>query len=88
MENLEVTSISSRGQIVIPQRIRERLGIIEGEKFIVVGEEDTIVLKKLDVPSFRGFEKLLKKTREFSKAKELKEEEVKEAVKKAREKLR
>ena len=84
MEELEITSVSSRGQVVIPQRIRDKLKIIEGEKFVVLGEEDTIVLKKLEVPSFKGFEKLLRKTREFAKAKGIKESDVEEAVKKTR----
>ena len=85
MEDLEITSVSSRGQVVIPQKIRDKLHIAEGEKFVVIGEEDTIVLKKLKVPSFKGFEKLLRKTREFAKAKGIKESDVEEAVKKARE---
>ena len=85
MEELEITSVSSRGQVVIPQRIRDKLRIIEGEKFVVLGEEDTIVLKKLEVPSFKGFEKLLRKTREFAKAKGIKERDVEEAVEKVRE---
>ena len=69
MEKLEVTSLSSRGQVVIPQGIREQLHLHEGEKFIVIGEDDTIVLKKLEVQQFKGFEKLLKKTRKFAKEK-------------------
>ena len=84
MEDLEITSVSSRGQVVIPQKIRDRLRIIEGEKFVVLGEDDTIVLKKLEVPSFKGFEKLLSKTRDFVKVKEIKESDIEEAVKKAR----
>ena len=84
MEDLEITSVSSRGQEVIPQKIRDRLRIIEGEKFVVLGEDDTIVLKKLEVPSFKGFEKLLSKTRDFVKVKEIKESDIEEAVKKAR----
>jgi len=86
MEKIEITSISSRGQVVIPQDLRERLRIHEGEKFIVIGEEDTIVLKKVEMPSFKGFEKLLKKTREFAKKKNLKETDIKEAIKEARKK--
>lgn len=86
MENIEVTSISSRGQVVIPQSLREKLGIREGEKFIVIGEDNTIVLKKLEMPSFKGFEKLLKKTRDFAKKKGLKESDVEEVIKEARKK--
>lgn len=84
MEALEVTSLSSRGQIVIPLRLRERLRLHEGEKFIVIGENDTIVLKKVEVPSFKGFEGLLKKTRAFVQRKDLKEHDVNEAVREVR----
>jgi len=84
MEKLEVTSLSSRGQIVIPQGIREKLNLHEGEKFVVIGEDDTIVLKKLEIPSFKGFDKLLKKTRDFAKNKDLKQTDVDEAVKRVR----
>ena len=86
MENVEVSSISSRGQVVIPQSVREKLKLHEGEKFVVIGEEDTIVLKKLEMPSFKGFDKLLKKTREFAKNKKIKSEDVDEAVKRTRSK--
>lgn len=86
MESIEVTSISSRGQVVIPRRIRERLHLQEGEKFVVVGEEDTIVFKKLGVPSFKGFDKLLKKTREFAKRKGLKEKDIEDSIKESRKK--
>ena len=86
MENIEITSMSSRGQVVIPQGLRKRLNIHEGEKFVIIGEGDTIVLKKVEMPSFNGFEKLLKKTREFAKKKSLKETDVEEAIKEARNK--
>jgi len=84
MEKLEVTSLSSRGQVVIPQGIRDSLQLHSGEKFVVIGEDDTIILKKLEVPSFKGFDKLLKKTREFVKKKGLKTSDVDEAIKRVR----
>ncbi len=84
MEKIEVTSLSSRGQVVIPQDIRNRLNLHEGEKFVVIGENDTIILKKLQVPSFQGFDKLLKKTREFAKNKGLKQSDVGEAINRVR----
>ena len=51
MENIEVTSVSSRGQIVIPQRIRARMKIQTGAKFVVIVEDDTLVLKQLEMPA-------------------------------------
>ena len=86
MENIEITSISSRGQVVIPQSLRDKLRIREGEKFVVIGEDNTIVLRKLEMPSFKGFDKLLAKTREFARKNELKESNVEQAIQKAREK--
>ena len=84
MEKFEVTSLSSRGQVVIPQGIRDSLQLHSGEKFVVIGEDDTIILKKLEVPSFKGFDKLLKKTRDFAKKKRLKPIDVDEAIKRVR----
>jgi len=86
MENIEITSVSSRGQIVIPQGLRDKMKIREGEKFVVIGEDNTIVLKKLEMPSFRGIDKLLKKTRDFAKKKGIKESDVEEAIKSVRKK--
>ena len=86
MENIEITSVSSRGQIVIPQGLRNRMGIHEGEKFVVIGEDSTIVLKKLEMPSFSGIDKLLKKTKDFAKKKGIKASDVDEAIKQTRRK--
>lgn len=76
-----VTSMSSRGQIVIPQNIRDTLGFKEGEKFKIIAENDTIVLKKV---SFEGFETLLKETRKWAKDKRITQRDVDEAVRNVR----
>ena len=86
MENIEVTSVSSRGQIVIPQSLRERMGIHTGEKFIVVGEDNTIVLKKLEMPSLNGVDKLIKRTRDFAKKQGISRSDVRKAVQQVRRK--
>ncbi len=86
MESIEITSITSRGQVVIPQKIREKLQLVEGEKFVVIGEDDTIVFKKLKAPSFKGFDKLLAKTREFAKEKNITEKDVEDSIKESRKK--
>jgi len=83
---METTSLSSRGQVVIPQDIRRKLHLNDGEKFIVIGEADTIILKKIEVPSFKDFDKLLKKTRDFARKKDIKPSDVEEAIKNARKK--
>ncbi len=51
MSEVELTKMSSRGQIVIPQDIRDRLGFKEGEAFAVTGSKDTLLLKRISMPS-------------------------------------
>ncbi len=47
----ETVKMSSRGQIVIPQDIREELKVSEGTIFAVVSSKDAIILKKILTPS-------------------------------------
>jgi AbrB family looped-hinge helix DNA binding protein len=42
--DVAITRISSKGQIVIPAEMRE--GIEEGEKLVIIRDEDSFVLKK------------------------------------------
>ncbi len=42
---MPVVTMSSKGQIVIPQRIRQRLGMREGSKITVEATQDAIVLR-------------------------------------------
>ena len=48
---LETVKMSSKGQIVIPQGIREEVHAAEGTIFAVIGNHDTIILKKIATPS-------------------------------------
>ena len=84
MEKLEITSMSSRGQVVIPLDVRQHLGLKEGEKFIVVGDEDTVVLKKITMPSFKNFDKLINKTQNFVKEKGITKDDLKDTIKRTR----
>ena len=40
METVATTRMSSKGQIVIPESIRNRLNLKDGAQFVVVGEGD------------------------------------------------
>ena len=84
MDKLEITSMSSRGQVVIPLDIRQHLGLREGEKFVVVGEDDTVILKKISMPSFKNFGTLVQKTQQFAKDKGITPADVEGAIKRAR----
>ena len=47
---IELTKVSSKGQVVIPQQIRNRLKIHNGETLAVSTKENIIVLKKVVNP--------------------------------------
>ena len=48
---METVKMSSKGQIVIPQNIREEIGAIEGSIFVVANDKDSVILKKIETPS-------------------------------------
>ncbi|MFP8890778.1 AbrB/MazE/SpoVT family DNA-binding domain-containing protein [Natrialbaceae archaeon A-CW2] len=53
----EVTTVTSKGQITIPSRLREQFGLEKGTKLMVVPTEYGLVLKKIDLPSVEEFQK-------------------------------
>ena len=44
---VELTMMSSKGQVVIPKRIRTQLGFAEGDRMTVEARENEIVLRKI-----------------------------------------
>lgn len=80
----DVTKMSSRGQIVIPQELRDRMNLEEGSKFAVVGMEDTIILKKLAPPKWEDFDKAISNLRKFGKEKGITEKKIGKAVREVR----
>lgn len=49
------TRLSSKGQLVIPQEVRDALGLEVGTLFQVVVQEDKVILEPL-LPFYLGFE--------------------------------
>jgi AbrB family looped-hinge helix DNA binding protein len=44
MASVATTKLSSKGQVVIPEEVRNQLGLKTGDQFVVVGEGDAVVL--------------------------------------------
>jgi len=84
MERIVVTSMSSKGQVVIPLDVRTRLGLKEGAKFAVMGEGDTVVLKRISMPSLADFNVLREKTAKYVAERKIMPKDVKDAIKRAR----
>lgn len=86
METVEVTKLSSKGQVVLPQGIRDRLGLEIGVKFVVFGQGDIVILKKLEVPARAQLKELLKESKAYARRVGLKRSDVAKAIKQVREK--
>lgn len=77
---IEITKMTSKGQVVIPQEMREEKGIKEGERFLVYDLSDSIVLKRVKnleaAKSIDEFEKVFSSTWAVAKKSGVKEKDV------------
>ena len=53
------SKLSSKGQVVIPELIRKKLGLKDGDQFVVVGEGDSVIFKSITPPSLKDFGNLM-----------------------------
>jgi AbrB family looped-hinge helix DNA binding protein len=84
MQELSTTKLSSRGQVVIPEEIRKRLGLEAGAQFVVVGEGDVVILKVIAPPSRAAFRDLVSQARRQGRKAGMKRSDVAAAVKRVR----
>ena len=84
MTTVETTKMSSKGQIVIPEEIRKRLGLKSGDKFLVVGDKDIVILKSIAAPSIDEFAGLIAEARKQAGESGMKRSDIANAVAKGR----
>ncbi len=84
MAKIETTKMSSKGQIVVPEEVRSRLGLKTGDKFLVMGDRDVVILKTLSNPSFEEFDDLIKKARRQARAAGIRKSDIANAISKSR----
>ena len=84
MGEVATTRMSSKGQVVIPEKLRNKLGLKEGSQFVVVGENDTVILKVLTPPSIEQFDDLILAARKNARLAGLRRSDISAAVDRAR----
>jgi len=84
MAAYSTTKMSSKGQVVIPEDIRDSLHLKEGAQFVVIGKGDSVILKSITPPSMDEFADLLAEARRYAKKAKLKKSDVKAAIAKVR----
>jgi len=81
-EKPDVAVVTSKGQVVIPKAIREKLGMGPKTKLLVYGYQDAVIMKKMEVPDIaRELEGIYKKVdSKIAKYGELTNEEINEII--------
>ena len=84
MSETATTTLSSKGQVVIPEEIRNRLGLKAGTQFVVLGNRDVVIFKTLKAPSRAEFADLVRQARAAAKRSGMKPSDVTKAIAKVR----
>ena len=84
MTPLATTKMSSKGQIIIPEDIRKRLGLKTGAQFIVVGKNDVVILKSIAQPSMAEFDQLISDARKQARKAGMKKSDITSVIQKVR----
>ncbi len=84
MSTAATTTLSSKGQVVIPEEIRMQLGLEPGAQFVVIADRDVVIFKLLEPPSLREFTALVGRARQVAKQTGMTQADILRSVKKAR----
>jgi len=77
---LETTKMSSKGQVVIPEGIRNKLGLKPSDKFVVIGDKGVSILKTLAVLRLEEFGGMLRHARKRAKKAGMRPSDIAKAI--------
>ena len=84
MGKLATTKMSSRGQVVIPESVRNELKLSAGTQFAVLGKGDVVVLKHIKPPRLEEFAKIRAEVRKQARKAGMTKSAVSATVRKVR----
>jgi AbrB family looped-hinge helix DNA binding protein len=84
VETIATTKMASKGQVVIPEEVRNALGLEAGSKFIVVGEGDVVILKRITPPSMSEYDDIIAEARHQARQAGTKRSDIAAAIKAVR----
>ncbi len=86
MTELATTKMSSKGQVVIPEQIRAKLGLRAGAQFVVVGSPGVVILKTITPPDLEEFGDLVADARRQARRAGMRRSDIGGAIRRARRK--
>lgn len=73
---IATTKMTTKGQVVIPESVRNRLSLHAGDQFVVVGDRDVVILKTIRQPSTKEFDALIALARKQARDAGMKKEDI------------
>ena len=80
MQTVATTKMSSKGQIVIPEAVRDQMNLRPGAQFVVIGEKDVVILKSITKPSMTEFDSIILRARRQAKVAGMKKSDISAAI--------
>ena len=74
----------SQGFEIIPEKVRNDLGLNEGDQFVVIGQGDAVILKVITPPKLEEFQERLSQARAEAKKAGVKKADLKSAIARVR----
>ena len=84
----EVTSVSSKGQVVLPKAIRDEMDLDTGSKLVIFTDGKNILLKPITMPDLSEFESLMKESKKWAEKVGMKQSDIDDAIKTVRKRNR
>ena len=82
--SVEVLTVSSKGQVVLPAAIRKKLSIGSGSKLAAYASGDVIMLKPITIPTEADFSARLDEAKEWASSVGYEEPDVNDIIKQTR----
>ena len=81
---VNIVKISSKGQVVIPSEIREKMNLEVGNLLIISYSDDSICMKKIELPKIKSWKEATKPFREAAKKSNFTNDDLKKLIEESR----
>ena len=79
-----IAKISSKGQVVIPSDMREKMNLQEGSLLIVSDDNDSICMKKIELPKVKLWRETTKPFKDAAKKSQFSNEDLRKLIAESR----
>lgn len=81
----ELVTMGTKGQLVVPKSIRDKIGLMPKDRFLVMGDKDLVFFKKVKIPSIKeDFERITRAASKIAEERGITNRDIEEEIKKAR----